>query len=307
MGLLLNNARLTVNAGKSYSPPVQKIKPARTSIAEDAVFIPKPHKRVDFKLQSGAPGETGAGGAGGGENVSLKPLGSHGVTAEFGSNAQLANGAPKVVMEVIANPQKDFSVISTQEEGRQSHNASTVNFTQAYDAYGRPRIGFSREPYDFAFTKWMIKTSQLKFQQNVAESQAQFDKYAFDPKSLTDPNAQKVQDAEQALATGTVEKGMVTPDPQKLVNGNAVGETKTVGASPEEAAKMMGIDAQSVMVPNAVKKDGKESQKDGGQEPSELTKDIFKPLDQLGGSKAKKELYADPGKLPESGTISVSA
>ncbi len=192
MGLALENGRLSVSSGRN-APPIQRIKPARTSIAEDAVFIPKPHKRVDFKLETpggaaagSAPAALGSGNTGmqtGGDNIALGTFGQYGLTAVSRQKAASGGSAPKVVMEVISNPQKDFSVISTQEEGRQSHNAKTVNFTQAYDAYGRPRMGASREPYDFAATKFVSKTSAIRFAENMKSSHAQFDQYLSHPLS----------------------------------------------------------------------------------------------------------------------------
>ena len=136
-------------------PPVQKIKPVAPSIAEGAVFIPKPYKRVEFQLELPC------------QRSAAVRIG--GMTTQ--TNSATSN-APKVVMQVDPNPQKDYSVMALQQEGRQINHGSSVYFLQQYDAYGRPRMGMSREPYDFAFTKFMIKTSQLRYEENVRQSNA---------------------------------------------------------------------------------------------------------------------------------------
>jgi hypothetical protein len=153
MGIELTNGRLALAAG-SNAPPVQKIKPMTPSFAEGAVFIPKPYKRVEFRLELPVQRAWAAGGDGG-------------ATGNAGS---AASNAPKVVMRVDPDPQKDYSVMSLQQEGRQINHDSSVYFLEQYDAYGRPRMGMSREPYDFAFTKFMVKTSQLKCEENVRAS-----------------------------------------------------------------------------------------------------------------------------------------
>ncbi|VAX24123.1 hypothetical protein MNBD_NITROSPINAE04-355 [hydrothermal vent metagenome] len=189
MGLGLESAKLGVGA------PVSKVRISKkylvsTSIAEEAIFIPKPRKRVDFKLM--APGLTPMGGGGdialpgsgkaiktdvNGTNISRGTLGANGLTARFTSNAW--KGAPNgyVKMEIDLTPTKRNDVIVTQEEGRQVNNKE-IFFTQQYDSYGRPRIGFSREPYDFAATKYVSVTSQIAFQKNMQKTQETFDKYS---------------------------------------------------------------------------------------------------------------------------------
>ncbi len=287
MGLGLSNARLNV-AGSGARPPVQQVKPARTSIAEDAVFIPKPHKRVDFKMAAagngpgdlklagsggkadiqsipllGQAGDNGGGelkplGAGGddtpqpgaasgagrtgpvtvsGQNIQYGSLGAHGLTAEFGKESYRSS-QQLVKVEYSATPQKDFNAIAPQEEGRQTNHAKQVHYTQQYDAYGRPRIGFSREPYDFAATKYMVKTAQLKFQQNMQSTQQSYAKYSEngaateapgapangappkDPSAPAGPNDGMI-DPEQAKGA----KGMVDPEkaaaPKEMVDPEA--------------------------------------------------------------------------------------
>lgn len=177
------------------------------SIAEQAIFIPKPHKRVSFKLQAetqvmgsgkgGEPmpalGQTGnepiplPGGkdgakGGNGSNVAQGSYGANGLTAQFDKSAYggVAGAGGAVKMEIAADPAKQHEVIATQEEGRQV-NHKEIHFTQQYDAYGRPRIGFSREPYDFAATKFMSITSQVRFQSNMAKAHEEYDKYLIDP------------------------------------------------------------------------------------------------------------------------------
>ncbi len=177
-----------------------------TSIAEGAIFIPKPHKRVDFKLQSdfhvmgskpgGAPlpgsgkseyaplpGSKVAGGKG--ENISQGNFGVNGLTARFSSAAysgQMVGGS--VSMEVVSDPNKQTEVIATQEEGRQV-NHKEVHFSQQYDSYGRPRIGFSREPYDFAATKYVSVTNQVAFQANMAKVHDEYDKFLLTGTAVT--------------------------------------------------------------------------------------------------------------------------
>jgi len=156
MSLGLTNARLSPVGARRLR--TQKVAPARTSIAEDAKFIPKPRKRVTFKLMGGN-----------GANIGRGQLGRFGLTAQFNESAY--RGRPAiVVMEINRNPQKDFSVIATQEEGRQTNRAAQTHYTQQYDSYGRPIIGFSREPYDFAASKYISMTSQIKFEENVTKT-----------------------------------------------------------------------------------------------------------------------------------------
>ena len=242
MGLELGSARLNVTAKGAPPPPVQHVKPARTSIAEDAIFIPKPHKRVDFKItdsggsgemavkQAGTkgavkpiplPGQASNNGGGAlkpigsqngqktvtGQNVSPGDLGQHGLTAEFGKESYVAP-QPLVKTEYNAVPKKDFTAIQGQEEGRQTNHAAQTHFTQQYDAYGRPRIGFSREPYDFAATKYVSKTSEIKFQQNMASTRAAYSKY-------TDNSA-----APQTKDTkAPVQAGLIDPEAVKGTKG----------------------------------------------------------------------------------------
>ena len=155
MSLGLTNARLSMGTRRLRT---QKVAPARTSIAEDAKFIPKPRKRVSFKLMGGN-----------GANIGQGQLGKNGLTAQFNDSAYQGRPA-MVVMEINRNPQKDYSVIATQEEGRQTNRAAQTHYTQQYDSYGRPIIGFSREPYDFAAAKYISMTSQIKFQENVEKT-----------------------------------------------------------------------------------------------------------------------------------------
>lgn len=156
-----------------------------TSVAEDAVFIPKPYKRVSFKAQAPEFTPLGGGntsqplptlGGGNGENIKAGTFGSNGLSARFNGNAY--QGRPKgyVRMDVDYTPSKQYDVIATQEEGRQINNEQ-VHFTQQYDSYGRPRIGFSREPYDFAATKFVSITSQVSFQRKMADTHEKFDAY----------------------------------------------------------------------------------------------------------------------------------
>ncbi|MBI5816246.1 MAG: hypothetical protein HZB29_11630 [Nitrospinae bacterium] len=171
------------------------------SIAEKAIFIPKPHDRVDFKLVMGGGKQAGQGevplmggksapesiplpGSGigpKGENISAGELGANGVTARFGKSAWGGGSAGgQVEMVINRNPGKMKDGLSdpipTQEEGRQVNNRQ-IHFSQQYDAYGRPRIGFSREPYDFAATKFVSITSQVDFQANMAKMHEHFDQY----------------------------------------------------------------------------------------------------------------------------------
>jgi hypothetical protein len=150
MGILLNNQLLTVNPGVGTVGITQRTKPVAPSIAEGAIFIAKPMKRVEFQLE--LPNSQTAPGQG---------------NLDVNSANNKASGVPKVVMQVITNPEKDFSVWAAEQEGRQINHGKTLNFQQQYDAYGRPRMGDSREPYDFAYTKFMVKTSQLAFNQNI--------------------------------------------------------------------------------------------------------------------------------------------
>lgn len=214
MSLNLGSAKLGTGA-----PPASQVRISRqylvsTSIAEDAIFIPKPRKRVDFKLQ--APGIAPIGGnreinlPGSGKaiktdvkgsNISKGSLGINGVTARFNSRAWNGSPAGYVKMEIDLTPKKQMEVIATQEEGRQVNNKE-IHFTQQYDSYGRPRIGFSREPYDFAATKYVSVTSQIAFQQNMQRTQEAFDKY-----SLSNEQTEvKSKEALKPLGAGDTDK-----------------------------------------------------------------------------------------------------
>jgi len=265
MGLALSNGRLSLSTAKN-APPIQKIKPARPSIAEDAIFISKPHKRVDFKLQTSLPN---------GDNIAQGNLGKNGLTATSNQAMPVAQNGPRVVMEVSSNPQKDFTAIATQEEGRQTHNAKTVNFTQAYDAYGRPRMGCSREPYDFAATKFVSKTSDIRFQENMKATRAEFKKYLMDPANKKgnadaqnapgDPNAANGANDSPAIqllgakaGSGNNGKGANSIDPAAgkiAVADNAIASGQAMdGMSAKDVAEKMGMDAQGIMVPKALEK-----------------------------------------------------
>ncbi|MBI5638064.1 MAG: hypothetical protein HZA03_08860 [Nitrospinae bacterium] len=302
MALGLGSARLNVTAKGAPPPPVQQVKPARTSIAEDAVFIPKPHKRVDFKVNvpGGGTGEVNVGFGGGksagkpiplpgqatdngggvmqpigaqdvtGQNISYGSLGQHGLTAEFGK-ASYAAPEQLVKTEYAATPKKDFTAIASQEEGRQTNNAKQTHYTQQYDAYGRPRIGFSREPYDFAATKYMSKTSQIKFQQNMQATRQAYGKYAASgaapetgavPQS-GDLNVTAQPDAAMAdSAQAPAQPEVMTPESVKIAKGlidpketpkNFIGADKAlkegmVSYDPKEANILGGAKMQKGMI-----------------------------------------------------------
>jgi len=213
MGLGLESAKLGVGA------PVSKVRISRqylvsTSIAEKAIFIPKPYKRVDFKLT--APGLKPLGGGGDisllgsgkalnadvtGNNISKGSLGTNGLTARFRSGAYQGAPGGYVKMEIDLTPTKQNDVIVTQEEGRQVNNKE-IFFTQQYDSYGRPRIGFSREPYDFAATKYVSVTSQIAFQKNMQRTQEAFAKYTLN----NDKPGAKTKESVKALGDGDPKK-----------------------------------------------------------------------------------------------------
>ncbi len=225
MGLGLSNAMIGMR-NSATKPKVQKVAPARPSIAEDAKFVPKPYKRVSFKLNVKPnimkpksathntkpiplPGQNKAKVTG--TNISRGTFGSHGVSAMF--TAGQYKGAPNasVTMEIDATPEKDFTVIQAQEEGRQTHNTlSTTHHTQQYDAYGRPRIGFSREPYDFAATKYIVATSQIKFQENVESTRMSYGNYMIDP--LHDKKGVTAEDVKVFGMDKASRPGMVDPN-----------------------------------------------------------------------------------------------
>lgn len=303
MALGLGSARLNVTAKGAPPPPVQQVKPARTSIAEDAVFIPKPHKRVDFKVNvsGGGSGEVNVGFGGGksaakpiplpgqasdngggvmqplgaqnstvtvtGQNIAHGSLGEHGLTAEFGK-ASYAPPEQLVKTEYAATPTKDFTAIASQEEGRQTNNAKQTHYTQQYDAYGRPRIGFSREPYDFAATKYMSKTSQIKFQQNMQATRQAYGKYAAtdaapeaqDPNATAQPDAGMADSAQaqaqpEVMGSNSVKgfNGLIDP---KDISKNFIGADKAlkegmVAYDPKEANILGGIKMQKGMIDTA--------------------------------------------------------
>lgn len=280
MALGLGSARLNVTAKGAPPPPVQQVKPARPSIAEDAVFIPKPHKRVNFKVNvpGGGSGEVNVGFGDGksagkpiplpgqatdngggvmqpigaqevtGRNISYGSLGQHGLTAEFGK-ASYAAPEQLVKTEYAATPEKDFTAIAPQEEGRQTNNAKQTHYTQQYDAYGRPRIGFSREPYDFAATKYMSKTSQIKFQQNMQATRRAYGKYAAGDAA---PEAQAVPQSQYPNAAAQPE--VMTPESVKAAKGLI---------DPKEAAKNF-IGADKALKEGMVSYDPKEADILGG-------------------------------------------
>lgn len=211
MSLGISSAKLGAGQG---APQVRTSRKhlVTPSIAEQAIFIPKPHKRVDFKLQATGLKPLGADGAPSsepiplpgqktgksdvevsGSNIRQGSFGTHGLTARFGKDAWAGAPGGYVKMEVDMTPTKQHEVIAPQEEGRQV-NHHQIHFTQQYDAYGRPRIGFSREPYDFAATKYMSITSQLAFQQNMAKTHEVYNEYrdkllAEEDKGRVDPEA----------------------------------------------------------------------------------------------------------------------
>ena len=98
-------------------------------------------------------------------------LGANGVTAQITQDTYQS-----IEVVVINNAEKDFSVIVTLEEGRQI-NHEQINYTLQVDSYGRPIIGFSHEPYDFAAIKFMSITSQVRFQQNMERTRESFAEY----------------------------------------------------------------------------------------------------------------------------------
>ena len=59
MSIGLSNVKLS--ASNSHSEYTQRVKRARPSIAEDAIFIPKPKKRVSFEAVNPVKGGAGAG------------------------------------------------------------------------------------------------------------------------------------------------------------------------------------------------------------------------------------------------------
>ncbi|MBI3582337.1 MAG: hypothetical protein HY096_00115 [Nitrospinae bacterium] len=223
MSIGLSNARLSVSGSNSEYVP--KVKRATPSIAEDAIFIAKPKKRVSFEVVNPVKDGAGAGsgssnrgkeiplpgsssnsggvqllGEGGNNNSAnntpvlgemkkldtadvtglsnkIPALGENGVSAKLTGEQYVGNPTEGYVkMKVDYVPQKDHSWDAPQEEGRQINNHQ-VPFQLQYDSYGRPRIGFSREPYDFAATKYIELTSKIKFNQNVGKTIEHFKQY----------------------------------------------------------------------------------------------------------------------------------
>ncbi len=223
MSIGLSNVKLS--ASNSHSEYTQRVKRARPSIAEDAIFISKPKKRVSFEVVNPVKDGAGAGsgssnrgkeiplpgsisnsgevqllGEGGNNNSNnnapvlgeikkldtadvaglsneIPALGENGISAKLSGEQYVGNPTEGYVkMKVDYNPQKDHSWDAPQEEGRQINNHQ-VPFQLQYDSYGRPRIGFSREPYDFAATKYIQLTSQIKFNQNVGKTIEHFKQY----------------------------------------------------------------------------------------------------------------------------------
>lgn len=211
MSIGLSNVKLST----SSSEYVPKVKRARPSIAEDAIFIPKPKKRVSFEAVNPLKGGAGAGSGSSnrgekiplpgssfnsgevqllGEGVNnnsgnldktdvaelsneIPALGENGISAKLTGEQYVGNPTEGYVkMKVDYVPQKDHSWDAPQEEGRQINNHQ-VPFQLQYDSYGRPRIGFSREPYDFAATKYIELTSKIKFNQNVGKTIEHFKQY----------------------------------------------------------------------------------------------------------------------------------
>src|SRR3989338_6671100 len=213
MSIGLSNVKLS--ASNSNSEYTQRVKRARPSIAEDAIFIPKPKKRVSFEAVNPVKGRAGAGSGSSnrgekiplpgsssnsgevqllGEGVNnnsgnldkadvselsneIPSLGENGISAKLTGEQYVGNPTEGYVrVEVDYDPQKDHSWDAPQEEGRQINNHQ-VPFQLQYDSYGRPRIGFSREPYDFAATKYIELTSEIKFNQNVGKTIEHFKEY----------------------------------------------------------------------------------------------------------------------------------
>ncbi len=252
MGLGLSNAKLGAN------PPQQRLGISSrkylvtTSVAEQAIFIPKPRKRVTFKMNlpgSGPtqvdkrryepiplPGSNTRSSANAVNSLQRGQLGDNGLTARFNQNAYQGSPGGYVKMEIDNTPSKQRDVIVTQEEGRQVNNKQ-INFTQQYDQYGRPRIGFSREPYDFAATKFVSVTNQIAFQQNMAGIHDRYNEY---------------------LLAGNGAEGSDTP--KAPVFGNSPGQTNQAeaipalgsgsqGGGPEQAPVGFASDAKQADIP----------------------------------------------------------
>ena len=240
------------------------------SIAEKAIFIPKPHDRVDFKLKVGAGrsevkpmpslGQGKAAesvqllGSGDnssqstdhptGENIAAGTLGVNGVTARFDQSAWGGQPGGYVAMEINSDPNKQTGLsdpIPTQEEGRQVNNRQ-IHFTQQYDSYGRPRIGFSREPYDFAATKYVSVTSQIAFQANMAQMHDEYDKYLLTGNNPTDnsqPSQQATSDTAQQAAPNVTGQDKGAGDPAS----NVIGAAKAAEMSKPNVMGQETVDA----------------------------------------------------------------
>ncbi|MGK7346667.1 MAG: hypothetical protein ACNS63_12755 [Candidatus Nitrospinota bacterium M3_3B_026] len=230
------------------------------SIAEQAIFIPKPRKRVDFKMNVPGggdpiplPGSGKTAEAKVADSMTRGELGQNGLTARFGRNAWSGSPAGYVKMEVDLSPQKQHHVIATQEEGRQV-NHGQVHFTQQYDTYGRPRIGFSREPYDFAATKYMSITSQVAFQKNISETRENFDKYLLNGAGGEEDQkaaGQKEKSPEIPIfgSTSSFEDDMKKLEPEDMF----------LGPEPKALKKPVGMSAEEAFKAQRAKSGGKES------------------------------------------------
>lgn len=289
MSLGLSNARISGHSANSLK--IQKITPARTSIAEDAKFIPKPHKRVSFKLSTNDAPTPLMGKGLPGSNLNTGDFGTNGISARIG----------RVEMQIDLTPEKDFDVIAPQEEGRQTNNARFTHYTQQYDAYGRPRIGFSREPYDFAATKYMAITSDIKFKENMDATREAYESYGeilqpgsgnnaggaekvtlfghnavVNAEGKTDTENLKLPGAESTAKQGMInvdyqdpdilgsdsipKPGMIDKDSaQEMLGENVEGKAAPTEATVEatgltiaEVAEKLGIEVRSIMDPESV-------------------------------------------------------
>ena len=271
MSIGLPNAKFNVGQPTPRLGLTSRKHKVTTSIAEQAVFIPKPHKRVKFKINRPEPALMGANGRSDGGPIplpgsgrraeanvvdSLKrgELGPNGLTARFNKSAWSGKPAGYVEMEVDYTPSKQNEVIVTQEEGRQVNNRQ-VHFTQQYDAYGRPRIGFSREPYDFAATKYISTTSQIEFQANMARMHEDFDKYLLNGSGGQESEAD-VMGADEKERTGEIPIFGATFDPasgnranemaDKLLGADSVMKTGPKNTSAEESFEAQRIEIVDV-------------------------------------------------------------
>jgi len=263
MSLGLTNARLGSAGARAK---VEKVAPARTSIAEDAKFIPKPYKRVKYKVNAGFKplGAKPADGGGGpdaiplpgqknvkpsdvsGGNIRQGSLGKYGLTASFG-RSEWGGIVPKVEMVIDPTPEKDFSVIATQEEGRQTNRAAYTHYTQQYDAYGRPRIGFSREPYDFAAIKYIVKTSEIKFQENMDST---YEAYRTRYSPVAQEGAVSPEEIQLLGQDQQENYGMIDPGPEQppLPGSDKVpqGKPELLGSENIPNGEITGSDPQDV-------------------------------------------------------------